>query len=511
MLGAGHVDADDGDVGGRRRPRPPTASGSVASATTTRSASPAARSAAASASLRTTPVSSVARPARRAASDRRAGLPGRAEDDDRARAALRSTTRAVAAGRPQTSRTAGRPRRAGRRAGRRRSSGRRGSRVPAAGTCSDRPSQPARPSVMRSGVSVSETRVATRCPTAQPERRLGPTASTTPMSMPPDPVTGFCILPRCATMSRTAARDGRAVAVAGSDSWRNEAASRLSRSTAMRTSSGPIAGSASSRGGRLGQHAGRLEHAVHARGRVRPLCARTSLPSHPFDAEEPIASTRVGRRFSRRLTRVAEIRATAPDSSRRRHRARTALRVLGARARRARLAAAARLRRRDRRAVAQRPVAARQLREEPPAAARRLRRPARRVVLRRRGGRPGRPGDDVAAAAAADAQHDGARRGADDGGDAGRPGAPLHAAGGLRPAARRRGQPPVRRPRLAARARDVGGRGADPPLPHQGAGRAAVDLPAVLRPLHPHGPGGQLDARRPQAEVRAQAGRPARA
>ena len=50
--------------------------------------------------------------------------------------------------------------------------------------------------------------------------------------------------------------------------------------------------------------------------------------------------------------------------------------------------------------------------EEPPPAARRLRRPARRVVLRRRRGRPGRPGDDVAAAAAADAQHDGARRGA---------------------------------------------------------------------------------------------------
>ena len=49
------------------------------------------------------------------------------------------------------------------------------------------------------------------------------------------------------------------------------------------------------------------------------------------------------------------------------------------------------------------------LREEPPPAARRLRRPARRVVLRRRRGRPGRPGDDVAAAAAADAQHDGAR------------------------------------------------------------------------------------------------------
>ena len=52
--------------------------------------------------------------------------------------------------------------------------------------------------------------------------------------------------------------------------------------------------------------------------------------------------------------------------------------------------------------------------------------------------------------------------------------------------------PPARHPRLAPRARHVGGRGADPPLPDQGARRAAVDLPAVLRPLHPDGPGRQL-------------------
>ena len=54
---------------------------------------------------------------------------------------------------------------------------------------------------------------------------------------------------------------------------------------------------------------------------------------------------------------------------------------------------------------------------------------------------------------------------------------------------------PARHPRLAARARHVGGRGAHPPLPHQGAGRAAADLPAVLRPLHPDGPGRQLHRR----------------
>ena len=38
-------------------------------------------------------------------------------------------------------------------------------------------------------------------------------------------------------------------------------------------------------------------------------------------------------------------------------------------------------------------------------------------------------------------------------------------------------------------------RGADPPLPDQGARRAAADLPAVLRPLHADGPGRQLDRR----------------
>ena len=46
--------------------------------------------------------------------------------------------------------------------------------VPSAGTCSERPSQRASPSVIRSGVSDSETRVATRSPDAQAERGLRP-------------------------------------------------------------------------------------------------------------------------------------------------------------------------------------------------------------------------------------------------------------------------------------------------------------------------------------------------
>jgi hypothetical protein len=55
-------------------------------------------------------------------------------------------------------------------------------------------------------VSVRETSVVTRSPTARPSGESGPTSSTVPTSMPPDPVSGFCILPREATMSSTAAR-----------------------------------------------------------------------------------------------------------------------------------------------------------------------------------------------------------------------------------------------------------------------------------------------------------------
>ncbi len=90
-----------------------------------------------------------------------------------------------------------------------------------------------------------------------------------------------------------------------------------------------------------------------------------------------------------------------------------------------------------------------------------------------------------------------------------RPGAPLHAAGLQRPSYRLAVAPP-RHPRLAARARHVGDRGPDPPLPDEGARRAAADVPAVLRALHPDGPGRQLDRGDRQAEVRRQAQRPAR-
>ena len=75
-----------------------------------------------------------------------------------------------------------------------------------------------------------------------------------------------------------------------------------------------------------------------------------------------------------------------------------------------------------------------------------------------------------------------------------RPGAPVHDPGVQRPAGGL-AVAPARVQGLAARGGDVGGRGADPPLPHQGARRGAADLPAVLRALHPDGPGRQPDAR----------------
>ena len=64
---------------------------------------------------------------------------------------------------------------------------------------------------MTSGVSVSETRVATRSPTTRPSGEPSPTSSTVPTSIPPEPVTGLCILPRLRTISSTSGADGVAV------------------------------------------------------------------------------------------------------------------------------------------------------------------------------------------------------------------------------------------------------------------------------------------------------------
>ncbi len=182
----------------------PRVTGSRASAITISSTSPScSRSRAASVCVGTTPMT-VAAPARRAATaDSEPLLPAApmmtATDPG-------VTTRWVRAGAPHTSMTA-------KDKGTGRSSGRtaameRAKRMawPSQGICSDWPSQRYRESVMTSGVRVSETRVAMRWPGFKPRGESGPTSSTVPVSMPPEPVTGFCILPRVAMMSPTAAR-----------------------------------------------------------------------------------------------------------------------------------------------------------------------------------------------------------------------------------------------------------------------------------------------------------------
>src|SRR5690606_18710498 len=84
-------------------------------------------------------------------------------------------------------------------------------------------------------------------PGRRPKGESGPTSATVPISMPPEPVTGLCSLPRVAMSSRTAARIAAPSPPWASVSCRKLAASRLSRDTATRTSSGPIRGSGSNR------------------------------------------------------------------------------------------------------------------------------------------------------------------------------------------------------------------------------------------------------------------------
>ena len=90
------------------------------------------------------------------------------------RATYSPTTRATSAGAPHTSITISA--RSGERSSGNRAAMERpnSTAVPCAGTRSDRPSQPASPSVIVSGVSESETRVATRSPTSRPSGDCGP-------------------------------------------------------------------------------------------------------------------------------------------------------------------------------------------------------------------------------------------------------------------------------------------------------------------------------------------------
>ena len=141
---------------------------------------------------------------------------------------------------------------------------------PAHGTCSDLPSQPASPSVTTSGVRLSETSVAILSPGASPSGEPLPASSTTPVSIPPEPVTGLCILPRLVMISRTAALIASGLPLLASRSCRNDAASRFSRSTRTRTSSGQMAGLASSRQAACGSRP--VGSATRCRPSGEPCC-----------------------------------------------------------------------------------------------------------------------------------------------------------------------------------------------------------------------------------------------
>ena len=107
---------------------------------------------------------------------------------------------------------------------------------------------------MRNGVRVSETSVAMRSPTARspPAGWRWPISRTRPMSMPPEPVTGLCILPRSGTMRTTSAPMRAGSPPTASAICRKLAESMLSASTSMASSSSPSGRSGSSRSARWG-------------------------------------------------------------------------------------------------------------------------------------------------------------------------------------------------------------------------------------------------------------------
>ena len=219
MLAPGHVDADDRDVGRAARRLDRRGQGHGVARVGERDGVGERRlgqQRRRSRSTGTTPMVRAA-PARRAAARASEPLlpapPMTATTGGRPWATYFATTRAVRAGAPQTSMTASASS-AGRSPGRRAAMERpKRIGVPVAGhlLAARRPSAPGRPR-SRSGVRVSETRVATRSPTARPSGLSGPTSSTVPTSMPPEPVTGFCILPRVRDDLEHLGADGVAVA-----------------------------------------------------------------------------------------------------------------------------------------------------------------------------------------------------------------------------------------------------------------------------------------------------------
>ena len=87
--------------------------------------------------------------------------------------------------------------------------------------------------LMTSGVRERDTKVATWSPARAFPGKSGPMSFTRPSSMPPEPVTGFCSLPRVLTMSRIIAAILSLSAPQASLIWVKEAESTLSVSTEM--------------------------------------------------------------------------------------------------------------------------------------------------------------------------------------------------------------------------------------------------------------------------------------
>ena len=190
------------------------------------------------------------------------------------------------------------------------------------GTCSPRPSQ--RGQAVLDHQRGQRQRDQRGDPVADGAGRAatrGPTSSTVPTSMPPEPVTGFCILPRVGDDVEHRGADARRRRRRGlRSSWRKDAASRLSRSTRIRTSSGQSSRRVSRRSRRLGQHAGRA-----SRTRCRPTGAG-------WTGTAVVLQTIIGQEILRRaIDRPEILRVSWHDRTRRptrraRHRAKTGAR-----------------------------------------------------------------------------------------------------------------------------------------------------------------------------------------
>ena len=83
---------------------------------------------------------------------------------------------------------------------------------------------------------MSDASVTTRMPASGGEETPSPTALTVPSRTPPESVSGLCILPRAATISRMRAAIAYGSPPAASRIWRCDVESRQSRSTSTSVS-----------------------------------------------------------------------------------------------------------------------------------------------------------------------------------------------------------------------------------------------------------------------------------